>query len=138
MRKCTEKIELLQDFLDIAEEDWIFAFVNPFLLSEQQNIKMPITHKEKSFTSNKFNIENVIWRTFLQSSPWCSWCDSFLAILTTWNVLRTTKICSSYISFWNNVHMRKSIFVHKIDQKQSKVTPYLYKFERLSGAHCSP
>jgi len=23
----------------------MFAFVNPFLLSEQQNMKMPITHK---------------------------------------------------------------------------------------------
>ena len=58
MRKCTEKIKLLQDFFDIAEEeDWIFAFVTPFLLSEQQNMKMPITHKG-----------NVIWRTFLQSS----------------------------------------------------------------------
>jgi len=40
------KIKLLQDFFDIAEEeDWIFAFVNPFLLSEQHNMKMPITHK---------------------------------------------------------------------------------------------
>jgi len=35
----------MQDFFDIAEEDWIFAFVNPFLLSEQQNMKMPMTHK---------------------------------------------------------------------------------------------
>jgi len=36
----------LQDVFDIAEEeDWIFALVNPFLLSEQQNMKMPITYE---------------------------------------------------------------------------------------------
>jgi len=35
LRKCTEKIKLLQDIFDIAEEeeDWIFVFVHPFLLT---------------------------------------------------------------------------------------------------------
>jgi len=79
-------------------------------------MKMPIPHKGGNHSlQNKFNIENVIWKTFLQSSPWCFWCDSFLEILTMWKFPRTTKICSSYISFWNNVHLRKSIFVHEID-----------------------
>ena len=46
LRKSAEKIKLLQGSFDIAvEEDWIFAFVTPFLLSEQLNMKIPITHE---------------------------------------------------------------------------------------------
>jgi len=46
LRKCTEKNNLLQDsfqnrFCDIAEEDWILAFINPFSLSEQKIMKVP-------------------------------------------------------------------------------------------------
>jgi len=55
-KKCTEKIKLLQDFFDFAEEeDWILAFINPFLLSELQNMKMPITYhtRWKPFTSKQ-------------------------------------------------------------------------------------
>jgi len=46
LRKYSEKIKLLQDlfksrFCDFAEEDCIFAFINPFSLIEQTIIKMP-------------------------------------------------------------------------------------------------
>jgi len=70
LRKCTEKIKLFQDFSDFAEEkDWFSAFINPFLLSKQQNMKMPITYKVEIIHFKTFSIVKTYRYSNLQDFP---------------------------------------------------------------------
>jgi len=96
---------------------------------------------ENQWLQNKFNIENVIRRAFFGPCPPGA-SDVIknnhkivLAFLAPWKFPRTTKILSElYTSFWNDFHMRTSIFVHEIDKTQKEDAISSFKFEEFSAA----
>jgi len=121
MSKCTIKIKLLQNsfenrFCDFAKEvDCIFAFINPFSVSEQKIMKTPsdiqmglLDFKTNLILQTKFDALSSIPGTYNGIDFWPSLpCENFPE-------LRKFAQSYLYVVLKRRTHTI-SIFVHEID-----------------------